>query len=101
MPSSAAYSDTVNITDSATVALILNTLKPDSLSIVDDRRIVVKEFFSMSDDEVRVLTIGDLAYKYWSFLSQLTPVERESLYDHFKTYAPDGKHWIEDITEQP
>lgn len=101
MPSAAAYTDNVNITDTATVALILNTLKPDSLSIVDDRRIVVQEFFAMSDDEVRVLTIGDLAYQYWSYLSQLTPTERQSLYDHFKTYAPDGKNWIEDITEQP
>ena len=101
LPNAAAYVDTVYITDSATVQLILNTLKPDSLSIVDDRRIVVQEFFSMGDDEVKVMTIGDLAYKYWSYLSQLTPVERQSLYDHFKRYAPDGKNWIEDITEQP
>ena len=101
LPNAASYSDTVGITDTATVALILNTLKPDSLSIVDDRRIVVQDFFSMTDDEVRVLTIGDLAYRYWSYLSQLSPVERQSLYDHFKTYQPDGRNWIEDITEQP
>lgn len=101
VPSENVYTDNAGLSDSATVQLILNTLKPDSLSIVDDRRLVVQGFFSMSDDEVRVMTIGDLAYKYWSFLSQLTPAERESLYDHFKTYAPDGKHWIEDITEQP
>lgn len=101
LPNAAAYTDNMNITDSATVTLILNTLKDPSHSIVDDRRLVVQGFFSMTDDEVKVLTIGDLAYKYWSFLSQLSPVERQSLYDHFKTYAPDGKHWIEDITEQP
>lgn len=97
LPDKLEFNTTIGITDLVTVTHIANTRKASNISLVDDRRVIVQTTLILSDEQTALLTITDLAYQYWSDLSGLTPVEAQSMYDHFKDADPDGKHWIESI----
>lgn len=99
--------DTMGLSDTVVVEEFEAPVKESFMSLVDDKREIAITYLVANlvdtEDNLRRLSIHDLAHKYWSHRASALDNQARSILDHMDTTNPDndGWEWLTQIVAVP
>lgn len=97
LPLTFNITDTMGLTDTLDWVEFEQHIKEPSVSLIDDKRELAIAFLLANtaylEFDLRLLSIMDLAHKYWSFKAGQLDNQARSILDHMMTFDPTKDPW--------